>query len=900
MNKRFLALIIAMTMVFSLAVPAFAGNEKVTNNYLEGAELKQDFNNAQFHCNAISGNGRVWPVVPADMKKFEGQLTFTKAAGTQWNLTGVAEQKKDDKGKALTGQYNKLGMVVCPVCGSIKWITFSNNSGVPDGKNVQMQHPGENFTIVKEWEKNNEPYADGVRFYANFKITLENGNIFKVGPGKYFLPEGFTATVEETTRTDGFDPVQIILNGADVAIGPVGNIKGGDVLKFINADKPVFSGDGQIRILKLLQIGNAEAEIWNTEHPFFADDNEYIFFDLYKANEDLDGTVGKLLKTTNVNPLTGMIEFNELVAGTWYCIVERLEFPVGHERADKYELIEPIFVQATKITEVGGGDGFIQDDFTGSGIYTRRTAVISTNQDDELIMYDCLDNFNTYFGIGIPKTPSIKDIKVIDDSIMALNDISIRQFWMAEMQKDNMNWFDTIDKIKLLDKDENIIATPQFIWNTDNFTNQDRAYSGDTIIFEKEFELLDKFVDKDGNELANGVEIPFYITADNGFIVYVNGKYVGHSDAFGANWTKVPLDANELEAVIDNRGNQFLPNASETWSWSYVYTFDIRNYLNLGVKNVITIIAVNQSEIGTDRDYYNNPKINPAGVIFGCEIYSASKNYRIINKLPGEPVVLSKIVSIYKVATDAKGVPYDAADVDATFKFILSKKNALGEWDNIGNVLPAVAGLNIYFEIANLDFGKDYDEGSYRISEIDVPKSWKQVNYKPYVELLVTAEVNGNVTTFIVDVKDFNDNRFVNDDEVVFINQERELKVVKDFDKIPSHSHEMRWEDFGITCLFGDMKAGNDVWNTQFFGENFWAVNDAVVITFKIGGDEYNIAVVVDQKTADALPKYSNLKVIFVKDLKSIDGNPGFWFKDIYPGLSGGGMAELVEVFQWK
>jgi hypothetical protein len=129
-------------------------------------------------------------------------------------------------------------MVVCPICGSTLWITFSNNSGEPDGKNIQMQHPGENFTILKFWEKNNEPYALGTKFFADFLVTLDNGKTFKVGPGKYFLPEGFTAEVEETNCTAGFELIKVELNGEDTPLGAVSGIVGGDVVAFTNRDEP--------------------------------------------------------------------------------------------------------------------------------------------------------------------------------------------------------------------------------------------------------------------------------------------------------------------------------------------------------------------------------------------------------------------------------------------------------------------------------------------------------------------------------------------------------------------------------------------------------------------------------------------------------------------------------------
>ena len=156
--KKTLAMVLTIVMVLGVTIPTFASNEKVTNQYGVGAEYKQDFNNAQFHCNANNGNGRVWPIEPTDMKKFAGSLTFTKGEGTTWKLTGVA-----DKNGPCT-------MVVCPECGSIEWVTFSNNSGVPDGKNVQMCHPAKVEEPIEFSIKIYHKDADGnlIDFPANF------------------------------------------------------------------------------------------------------------------------------------------------------------------------------------------------------------------------------------------------------------------------------------------------------------------------------------------------------------------------------------------------------------------------------------------------------------------------------------------------------------------------------------------------------------------------------------------------------------------------------------------------------------------------------------------------------------------------------------------------------------
>ena len=132
--KKILALVLALTTIFALAIPAMAADNV----------FDFDVNNANFHCNDIEGeNGRVWPVLTAlgltDGKANNGnnknKLTITLrvnrvGTSTTWKL---AAANKDG-----IAQNN----IKCPACGRTDWITFSNNSGVPNGNNVQFQHDG--------------------------------------------------------------------------------------------------------------------------------------------------------------------------------------------------------------------------------------------------------------------------------------------------------------------------------------------------------------------------------------------------------------------------------------------------------------------------------------------------------------------------------------------------------------------------------------------------------------------------------------------------------------------------------------------------------------------------------------------------------------------------------------
>jgi len=131
--KKILALVLAITTVFALAVPAMA-KEKET---VLAPTAEFDGNNANFHCNDIEGeNGRVWPDLSAygvtDGKGNGNGNNKDKMAG-KFHVTRV--------GNTTTWTLDETVVCPDPECKRTDWVTFSNNSGVPNGNNVQFQHP---------------------------------------------------------------------------------------------------------------------------------------------------------------------------------------------------------------------------------------------------------------------------------------------------------------------------------------------------------------------------------------------------------------------------------------------------------------------------------------------------------------------------------------------------------------------------------------------------------------------------------------------------------------------------------------------------------------------------------------------------------------------------------------
>jgi len=107
-----------------------------TGSGLRVVEIEQSWSKTTFHCNTFNGKARVWPQVGPYNKNSDGKifLVLEEIPGTTlWSLIDV----KDAMG-------NSLGVPECPgkhqFCGSHEWVSFSNNSGLPDGKNIQLQH----------------------------------------------------------------------------------------------------------------------------------------------------------------------------------------------------------------------------------------------------------------------------------------------------------------------------------------------------------------------------------------------------------------------------------------------------------------------------------------------------------------------------------------------------------------------------------------------------------------------------------------------------------------------------------------------------------------------------------------------------------------------------------------
>ena len=145
-----------------------------------------------FHCNATNGNGRTNVTINGKVYKSNDQNDNGKDSAMHSNLVRVG----------TTTLWNLLkDDIVCATCGSTEWVTYSNNSGVINGKNPQVHHRAY-AEIVKTWADENP--NDLVAVFDIYKYDSKNkvdgrgalviegaeaGVKYQLEPGTYVVAE---------------------------------------------------------------------------------------------------------------------------------------------------------------------------------------------------------------------------------------------------------------------------------------------------------------------------------------------------------------------------------------------------------------------------------------------------------------------------------------------------------------------------------------------------------------------------------------------------------------------------------------------------------------------------------------------------------------------------------------
>jgi len=150
---------------------------------------------------------------------------------------------------------------------------------------------------------------------------------------------------------------------------------------------------------------------------------------------------------------------------------------------------------------------------------------------------------------------------------------------------------------------------------------------GDIVEFERSFDIP-------GSPTGGTL----YITCDNGYEVYVNGKFVGNAEVYdvsGTDWE----DSDLTKAYVD------------TTHWQSVDTYDVSGLLWNGT-NTLVVIAANEYMGQLDGQQKGDIYHNPAGLIYELlyefDVTGTERNFcnREVNTCPEEPG--SRTLGFYK------------------------------------------------------------------------------------------------------------------------------------------------------------------------------------------------------------------------------------------------------------
>jgi len=237
--KRTLSFILALAMMLSLALPAFADSD-LPQYYTDSDGIDHVLCNVGFH-----HDGRVRP----DGWTKDLVLDLIRIDDINWRL--VSED------------------FVCPICGSFEWISQSNQNGVFNGKNIQLWHPGEagpkfssleintsaimnleTATNYEIWQKYFTPHRKDIQWvseayssvtatYANYldklDINAKNGKVTEKKNEKVIVPNSNHFTYAAFTLAD-------LQAGVDLAL-VVGN-----KLDYVGAASIIVNADGKLEL----------------------------------------------------------------------------------------------------------------------------------------------------------------------------------------------------------------------------------------------------------------------------------------------------------------------------------------------------------------------------------------------------------------------------------------------------------------------------------------------------------------------------------------------------------------------------------------------------------------------------------------------------------------------------
>jgi len=359
--KKILSFVLIIAAILALGLPALAAsNSQVVTG--PTSRIWQD--GFGFHCGGAvdveytGSNTAVINAIKGIKKPVDKNNLMIVAKGDQKNYFGTKTYPVtlERVGDTTIWELMTNDDIVCKKCGRTDWVTYSNNSGVIDGKNIQVEHPpiGE---IIKVWvDGNPEEIVALFDVYVYDKKAPDNRGakvLDGVEAGEYVLEAGSYIVVERPN--EGYlpqeDQLLVVIKGRTSFVLFCNIPEEEELNASLSFEKKVEDENIVTWLLSSRWANDTAAILAGLEFTLTGVDNSNVY-----------GPV-----TPDVE--TGLVAFNDIVPGTYILSEEITGAAVGKflamedvtliiaEGEDKYIAIGG-FVKST-----GSGENISEGDF---------------------------------------------------------------------------------------------------------------------------------------------------------------------------------------------------------------------------------------------------------------------------------------------------------------------------------------------------------------------------------------------------------------------------------------------------------------------------------------------------------------------------------------------------------
>jgi hypothetical protein len=199
--KKLLSVILMLAMLVAFSAIALADDTRVWQDGFG------------FHCNNASGNGATSVEYTGDDLAIQNSIGKIKKQPAGSMVVQKGDQKDIFGTKTFPITLDRVGTtttwnlltedIVCETCGRNDWVTYSNNNGVINGKNIQANHPA-----LPE-----EPVVD-LAGMITLEKTIDGLSVMAWAEG-----EGLTEDIENIFADISFKIYKVANKGDDIATG---------------------------------------------------------------------------------------------------------------------------------------------------------------------------------------------------------------------------------------------------------------------------------------------------------------------------------------------------------------------------------------------------------------------------------------------------------------------------------------------------------------------------------------------------------------------------------------------------------------------------------------------------------------------------------------------------------